>query len=289
MTEQYHASPAKGSVLVTGASSGIGDAISRALIEEGFTVYAVARRTERMQALAQQGAHVMALDIADGDSIARLVKTLSDDGVVLEGLVNNAGYGSYGVLEEVPIEEARRQFEVNVFGLMALTQALLPSMRQRGRGRIVNIGSMAGRLWMPVGGWYHATKFALEALSDALRVELRPFGIKVSLVQPGMIRSEWADIARASLEEDTAGAPYARIKRGMSRVLADQRQAGEPEQIARVVLHALTAARPRRRYLLPLHAKILVGLHWLLPTWLYERCVRALLARQGASTRDRRS
>ena len=273
-------------VLVTGASSGIGEAIVTALLEQGFIVYAGARRVERMSHLADKGARVLSLDITDADSIAAVLTRIERDGVELDGLVNNAGYGSYGVLEEVPIEEARRQFEVNVFGLMALTREVLPGMRRRRRGRIVNIGSMAGRIWFPVGGWYHATKYALEALSDALRVETRPFGLSVSLIQPGVIRSEWAAIARKPLCENPPEAPYARIKRGMAAILADHSRAGTPEMIAEAVVHALTASRPRRRYARPRDARILIFLHWLLPTWAWERGVRWLLARYARKASD---
>src|SRR3954470_17639690 len=181
--------------LVTGASSGIGAAAARRLHADGFTVYAVARRVERMKDLTDLGIRVEPVDVTDDASMTALVGTILAEAGRIDVLVNNAGYGSYGALEDVPIDEARRQFEVNVFGLARLTQLVLPQMRSRRSGRIVNISSMGGRIYEPLGSWYHATKFAVEGLSDSLRMELAPFGIQVVVIQPGAIRTEWAAIS----------------------------------------------------------------------------------------------
>src|SRR5512139_4283396 len=173
--------------LVTGGSSGIGECTVRELLDAGFVVYAVARRVERMQALSEAGAHVFAMDVTDDDSMVAGVQRIIDEQGRIDVLVNNAGYGSYGAVEDVPIDEARRQFEVNVFGLARLTQLVTPHMRRRESGTIVNISSIGGKIYEPLGSWYHATKFAVEGLSDSLRVELKPHGIDVVIIEPGAI------------------------------------------------------------------------------------------------------
>ena len=179
---------------VTGASSGIGEATARHLAGLGLTVYAGARRVERMEsALAPHGIRPIALDVTDDASMRAAVDRILAETGRIDALVNVAGYGSYGAVEDVPLDEARRQFEVNLFGLGRLIQLVLPSMRARARGRIVNISSIGGKIYEPMGAWYHATKFAVEGFSDSLRLELRPFGIKVVIIEPGLTESEWVD------------------------------------------------------------------------------------------------
>src|SRR5215207_11623280 len=177
--------------LITGASSGIGEATAVELLRRGFTVYGAARRVDRMAALADRGVHVIEMDVTDDASMTSGVERVIREQGRIDVLVNNAGYGSYGALEDVPLDEARRQFEVNVFGLARLTQLVLPHMRAQRDGYIVNISSMGGKIWEPLGSWYHASKFAVEGLSDSLRVEVAEFGIKVVIIEPGTIRSEW--------------------------------------------------------------------------------------------------
>jgi NAD(P)-dependent dehydrogenase (short-subunit alcohol dehydrogenase family) len=184
---------------ITGASSGIGMEAARGLLAAGYVVYAGARRIDRMAPLAGAGARLLSLDVTDDASMIAAVKTILGDTGRIDVLVNNAGYGSYGALEDVPIAEARRQFEVNLFGLARLSQLVLPTMRVRRAGRIVNISSIGGAFGEPFGSWYHATKFALEGLSDSLRMEVRRFGIDVVVIQPGAIVSEWNGIARDGL------------------------------------------------------------------------------------------
>ena len=169
--------------LITGASSGIGEATARQLAELGFTVYASARRVDRMSDLAARGIRTSSVDVCDDDSMVTLVETVIAETGRIDVLVNNAGYGLYGALEDVPIDEARRQFDVNVFGLARMTQLVLPYMRAQRDGYIVNISSMGGKIWEPLGSWYHASKFAVEGLIETLRYELRPFDIKVTLVE----------------------------------------------------------------------------------------------------------
>ena len=185
--------------LVTGASAGIGEATARALLAEGYRVFAGARRIERMAALADAGATLLKLDLTDDASIVGAVEAIKADAGCLDVLVNNAGYGSYGALEDVPLAEARRQFDVNVFGLARLSQLALPLMRAQKSGKIVNVSSIGGKVWEPMGSWYHATKFAVEGLSDSLRVEVERFGIDVIVIEPGAIKTEWAGIAAQGL------------------------------------------------------------------------------------------
>ncbi len=202
--------------LVTGGSSGIGEATARRLHELGWTVYAAARRTDRMAGLAGLGIHALALDVTDEASTAAAVDQIIGEQGRIDVLINNAGYGSYGALEDVPLSEARYQFEVNVFGLARLTQLVLPHMRRQRRGRIINVSSIGGRIHEPLGDWYHATKFAVEGLSDSLRAELRPFGIDVVVIQPGAVRTEWGAIAAQNLRRMSAshGLPAAGGVRG---------------------------------------------------------------------------
>ena len=195
--------------LVTGASSGIGAQTALLLQAAGFAVYAVARRVERMQPLASQGVRTLSMDVTEDSSVtAGLEKIIAETGRI-DVLVNNAGYGSYGSVEDVPIEEARRQFEVNVFGLARLIQLAVPHMRAQGSGRIINVSSIGGKIYEPLGGWYHAAKFAVEGLSDSLRIELRPFGIDVVIIEPGPILTEWNAIARQNMLQNFADTAYA--------------------------------------------------------------------------------
>lgn len=263
--------------LVTGASAGIGKSIVRRLIGEGWTVYGAARRVEQMADIQSEGAKILSMDVTDEASMVAGVDAILAAEGRIDALVNNAGYGSHGALEVVPIDEARRQFEVNVFGLARLVQLVLPTMRAAKSGTIVNIGSIAGRMWMPFGSWYHATKYSLEALSDALRVEVAPFGVRVVLVQPGAIRTEWGDIAVNNLVTRTTGTVYETPARNFSRILAGAGMAAGPEVIAKVVSRAVNSRCPRRRYAAPFHAKMLIFLSWLMPTCVWDFSMRRML------------
>ena len=269
--------------LVTGASAGIGKQLVRRLLREGWTVYGAARRLEQMADIAAEGARVLRMDVADEASMTSGVQQLLAAEGRIDALVNNAGYGSYGALEDVSIAEARRQFEVNVFGLVRLSQLVLPSMRSAGRGRIVNISSMAGRGWTPLGGWYHATKHSVEVLSDAMRVEVAPFGVQVVVVQPGRIESEWSGTAAATLRASGARSAYRERIEPFAALLEDYGGAASPEVVVDAVMKGLNAARPRRRYATPADARIGIVLHWLLPDaaweWLMDSGVRAFAKR----------
>jgi NAD(P)-dependent dehydrogenase (short-subunit alcohol dehydrogenase family) len=237
--------------LITGASSGIGKAAAVQLAELGYTVYAGARRVERMSDMADRGIRTRALDVADDATMVALVEAIIAETGRIDVLVNNAGYGLYGALEDVPIEEARRQFEVNLFGLARLTQLVLPQMRAQRDGYVINISSMGGKIWEPLGSWYHASKFAVEGLSDSLRVEVAEFGIKVVIIQPGSIRSEWSGIAADQLEATSANTAYARqakIIGAALRAVDRMPLASGPEVVAEAIAKAVQSPKPHTRY-----------------------------------------
>ena len=237
--------------LVTGASSGIGDATARRLAQLGYTVYAVARRADRMAALRERGIRTEPADVTDDATLVALVDKIISETGRIDVLVNNAGYGSYGALEDVPIAEARRQFDVNVFGLARLIQLVLPHMRAQRDGYIVNISSIGGKIWEPLGSWYHAAKFAVEGLSDSLRAEVAQFGIKVIVIEPGAIRTEWAAISADNLDAASAGTPYrdqARFVSGTLRATEKSRLTSGPAVVADAIGKAVQNPRPRTRY-----------------------------------------
>jgi NAD(P)-dependent dehydrogenase (short-subunit alcohol dehydrogenase family) len=237
--------------LITGASSGIGEATALQLAELGFTVYASARRLDRMSDLADRGIRTRSVDVTDDDSMVALIEQIIADTGRIDVLVNNAGYGLYGALEDVPIAEARRQFEVNVIGLARMTQLVLPQMRAQRDGYIVNVSSMGGKIWEPLGSWYHASKFAIEGLSDSLRVEVAAFGIKVVIIEPGTIKSEWSAIAAENLEATSAQTPYAgqaKLVGAGLRAVDRLPIASGPEVVAEVIGKAVQDPKPRTRY-----------------------------------------
>ena len=266
-------------VLITGASSGIGHATALALAARGWIVYGAARRVDRMQELEAAGCQVIAMDVTDDASLRAGVDRIIREQRRVDVLVNNAGYGSYGALEDVPIDEARRQFEVNVFGLARLSQLVIPTMRALGRGRIINVSSIGGRIYEPIGSWYHATKFAVEGLSDSLRIELAPHGIDVVIIQPGPIRTEWNSISRRSAEEYSGAGPYAAQARALVRNyerVDDSPASGAPEDVAAIIVRAATARRPKTRYATPASAKIVVAARRLLPDRIMDLILRRL-------------
>jgi NAD(P)-dependent dehydrogenase (short-subunit alcohol dehydrogenase family) len=237
--------------LVTGGSSGIGESAAEELQKAGFVVYAVARRVERMGAIAARGVHTFAMDVTDDASMVTGVERIIAEQGRIDVLVNNAGYGSYGAVEDVPIDEARRQFEVNLFGLARLSQLVLPHMREQGSGRIINISSVGGRLYEPFGAWYHATKYAVEGLSNSMRLEVAPFGVDVVLVAPAAIVTEWNTIARDSLLEVSGETAYAKYAKRAHKVLvtADRpAMASTPDVVGRKIAKAATVKRPKAVY-----------------------------------------
>jgi NAD(P)-dependent dehydrogenase (short-subunit alcohol dehydrogenase family) len=264
--------------LVTGGSSGIGEQTALGLQRAGFTTYAVARRVDRMLALANAGVTTFAMDVTDDASMTAGVERILGEQGRIDVLVNNAGYGSYGAVENVPIDEARRQFEVNLFGLARLIQLVTPGMRDRKSGRIINVSSIGGKYYEPMGAWYHATKFAVEGFSDSLRLELAPYGIRVVIIEPGPIRTEWNTIARDGLVEMSAGTPYEQQAEGVRARMAAGDQpmlSSGPEVVAKKIVKAATVGRPRTRYPVGRGAGAIVTARRLLP----DRAMDAVISR----------
>ena len=234
--------------LITGASSGMGKDFSLRLLDEGYIVYGVARRIERMSDIEGARGHTIKLDITDDSSIVATVDQIIKEQGRIDVLINNAGYGSYGAIEDVPIEEAKRQFEVNIFGLARLTQLVLPHMRKNNFGKIVNISSIGGKLHGPLGGWYHATKFALEGLSDCLRFETKQFGIDVIIIEPGGVESEWGGIALDAAMERSGSTAYSETAKGFKQIMETFKKHAPPKVISDLVVKALRAKKPKTRY-----------------------------------------
>jgi NADP-dependent 3-hydroxy acid dehydrogenase YdfG len=280
------AEPSK-AVLITGCSSGIGRATALRLAGSGWTVYATARRLESIAALGEAGCHTLALDVTDEDSMRVAVETVEQAEGAVGVLVNNAGYSQSGAIETVGMDAVRRQFETNVFGLVSLTQLVLPKMRAQRWGKIVNLGSMGGRLTFPGAGYYHATKHALEAISDALRFELRGFGIDVVLLEPGLITTDFGEAATASMADvagpDADGAgndPYARFNATVGAVTAGaydgpMRHLGAgPERVAKVIERAITRRRPPARITITPSAKLSIATRRLLGDRAWDAAMR---------------
>jgi NAD(P)-dependent dehydrogenase (short-subunit alcohol dehydrogenase family) len=263
--------------LVTGVSSGIGEATALELQSLGYTVYGAARRVERMAGLADRGIHTLAMDVTDEASMQAGVEQIIAETGRIDVLVNNAGYGSYGALEDVPLSEARYQFEVNVFGAARLTQLVLPHMREQRAGKIVNVTSMGGKIYTPLGAWYHATKFALEAISDCLRMEVKPFGIDVIVIEPGGIKTEWGGIAADKLRTVSGTGPYADQAAPMAESMvsdASRRRQSPPELIGKTIAKAVTARRPKTRYAVGYGAKPMIFMHSVLPDRAFDAFMR---------------
>jgi NADP-dependent 3-hydroxy acid dehydrogenase YdfG len=273
---------ATGPVLITGCSSGIGYATAERLLSDGHTVYATARHTDSIAGLAAKGAITLALDVTDEHSMSAAVQRVTDAEGAVGVLINNAGYSQSGAVESVPLDDVRRQFETNVFGLIRMCQLALPGMRERGEGTIVNIGSMGGRLTFPGGGIYHATKYAVEAISDALRFEVRGFGVHVVLVEPGLITTNFGEVAAGSVDAAAeADGPYTDFNRHVAKTTADAykgpmaRLGGAPEAVADTIAKALTAKRPKPRYVVTPSAHLLIGQRRITPDRVWDLMMRS--------------
>ena len=265
--------------LVTGASSGIGRDAAMRLRAAGFIVYGVARRTDRMQDLETQGVETLAMDVTDEDSTTVGINQILAQTGRIDVLVNCAGYGSYGAVEDVPLEEARRQFEVNLFGAARLIQLVLPGMRERRSGAIVNITSMGGKIYTPFGAWYHATKFAFEAFSDCLRMETQDFGIDVVIIEPGAITTEWGSIAADHLDKTSRAGAYAKHAQSVAQVFRSDstaKQSSSPDVIGKTIVKAVTTRRPKTRYAVGAGAKPLIFMHRWLPTRAFDAVARRI-------------
>jgi NAD(P)-dependent dehydrogenase (short-subunit alcohol dehydrogenase family) len=267
-----------GPVLVTGCSSGIGHATALRLARAGHTVYATARRASALAELAEAGATVRELDITDELSMKTVVEDIVTEHGRVGAVVNNAGYGAYGAVEDVPPQAMRAQFETNVFGAFRLVQLALPSMREARQGRIVNLSSMGGRLTFPFGGYYHASKHAVEALSDALRFEVRPFGVRVAIIEPGLITTRFGQTAAGTMTAATpAGSVYAeataKVEAAMERSYGNRLMTAGPDAVAKAVEHAVTAKRPKSRYVVTPAARGLITLRATVPGKAWDRVV----------------
>ncbi len=274
-------------VLITGASSGIGEETVKRLMTAGYTVYAGARRLDRMKPLADAGARLLALDVTDDGSMTAAVKTVMQETGRIDVLINNAGYGSYGALEDVPPEEARRQFDVNIFGLARLTQLVLPAMRAQGSGRIVNISSIGGKFGEAFGCWYHATKFAVEGLSDSLRMELHPHRIDVVVIQPGATHSEWSKIAHDSLIKYSGDGPYGNAASAHAKMMAAGHQGSipaPPSVIAKTIVQAVQSRNPKTRYVTGGLARTMLFLRRVLSDRAFDAMFR-MIERQMAKSK----
>ncbi|EPG74943.1 PF08643 family protein [Leptospira fainei serovar Hurstbridge str. BUT 6] len=253
-------------VLITGASSGIGKATAEILARNGFIVYGAARRLSEMDELKKLGGHPIQLDVTDAKTIERVIDQIIESEGKIDVLINNAGFGLYGSIEDTSIEDAKYQFEVNIFGLAKLIQSVIPHMRKQGSGKIINISSVSGKTYAPLSGWYHASKHAVEGLSDCLRLELKPFGIDVVIIEPGLIDSNFNDYIDPLLKRSSGGAYDAMANKiaNISRGYVEKGRKSSPKVIATAILDAINSSKPKRRYAVGRLAKpILFIRRWL--------------------------
>jgi NAD(P)-dependent dehydrogenase (short-subunit alcohol dehydrogenase family) len=267
-------------VLITGCSTGIGRATAERLADDGWNVHATARRLEAIEELGKRGCKTGELDVTDEHSMENAVAEVEKDGPI-GALINNAGYSQSGAIESIPMDSVRRQFETNVFGLMRMCQLVLPSMRGAGSGKIVNLSSMGGKLTFPGGGVYHATKHAVEALSDALRFEVKEFGIDVVVIEPGLIVTEFGETAAGSLDEVDEHGPYVKFNADLAKVTAEAYKGGMarfgagPEAVAKTISKAITTRRPSTRYKVTASARVVMGMRNLMTDRMWDRFVRS--------------
>ncbi len=265
-------------ILITGASSGIGFDAAQALAARGHRVYAAARRINNMEPLKASGIVTIKMDVTDEQSMVAGVKEVLDAEGHIDVLINNAGYGFFGAVENVPMEEARRQQEVNVFGLARLCQLVLPSMRAQHWGRIINLSSVAGRTVIYFGGWYHVSKYSVEAWSDAMRMELKPFGIDVVKIEPGAIKTDWGLIAADHLRVSSEGTPYEEEGSRWANTMRwaySSKYLSSPKVITRAILRAVDSRRPRTRYCTGRFARLMLFFHALLPARWWDAIMRS--------------
>jgi NADP-dependent 3-hydroxy acid dehydrogenase YdfG len=280
------ADPSK-AVLITGCSSGIGHATAAWLAQAGWNVYASARRPETLGELETKGCKTLALDVTDEASMQAAVKTVTDAEDAIGVLINNAGYSQSGAVETVPMDQARRQFETNMFGLLRLTQLVLPGMRAQRWGKVVNISSMGGRLTFPGGGLYHATKYSVEALSDALRFELRGFGVDVIVIEPGLIITNFGEVASASVQGTGGEGAYDGFNRKVAELTEGAyngpmaKLGAGPEAVAKTIERAIGSGHPRARYRVTASAKLMIGQRRLMPDRLWDLMMRSQFPTPG--------
>ena len=264
-------------ILITGASSGIGLDAAQTLARQGHRVWAAARRVELMEPLKNDGVHVLKMDVTDETSMQQGVETVIQAEGRIDVLVNNAGYGYFGAIENVPMSDARRQLEVNVFGLARLTQLVLPYMRKQGSGRIINTSSIAGKMTFYMGGWYNVTKYSVEAFSDALRMELKPYGIDVVMIEPGAIKTNWGIIAAQHLKESSAGTAYEEAGTRWADNMEwfyQTNMLSSPAVITKAISRAVNSRRPKARYCRGRFSFIGRIAHFVMPTRWWDAMMR---------------
>ena len=264
--------------IVTGASAGIGKETASLLLAQGYIVHAAARRVESMRDLERAGARVHFLDLTDGGSIVAFMATVLAESGRLDLLVNNAGYGAYGAVEEVSMSDGRAQMEVNFFGLVQLSRLAIPAMRRQRSGRIVNVTSVGGKIWSPFGAWYHASKFAVEGFSDTLRNEVRPFGIDVIIVEPAGTKTEWGSVAMENARKNSASGPYTAMFEAIAPAFAKNPGATTARHIAQVIWKAASVRKPTARYVAPFSGRAILAVRWVLSDgafdWLFGKLLR---------------
>ena len=263
-------------ILITGASSGIGKDTALSLIKEGHVVYGAARRLEMMQDIIQAGGHAIKMDILKERNIDEVVNQIVKEQNRIDVLINNAGYGLWGAVETISIAEAKRQFDVNIFGLAYLTKKIIPMMRKQKSGKIINMSSMGGKVYTPFGAWYHATKYALEGWSDCLRMELKNFGIHVILIEPGVIKTEFQDVMMDSTVERSIATPYEKKLRALKKATQEMYARGigsPPSTITNLIIKAINSNNPQRRYVGGLFAKPMLLIKKWFGDKIYEKAI----------------
>ena len=263
-------------ILITGASSGIGKDTALCLIKEGHVVYGVARRLEMMKEIVQAGGHAIKMDILKERNIDDVVNQITKEQNRVDVLINNAGYGLWGAVETISINEAKRQFDVNIFGLAYLTKKIIPIMRKQKSGKIINMSSMGGKVYTPFGAWYHATKYALEGWSDCLRIELKSFGIDVILIEPGVIKTEFQDVMMDSTVERSIGTPYEKKLKALEKATQEMYARGigsPPSTITKLIIKAINSHNPKRRYVGGLFAKPMLFIKKWFGDKMYEKAI----------------
>lgn len=270
-------------VLITGASSGIGFQAAIDLKNKGYIVYGAARRMDKLKQLEKEGINILELDVTDEESMVNCINTITNQNGGVDILVNNAGYGSFGSIEDVELDEGKRQFEVNLFGLARMTQLVLPYMRSKKKGKIINMSSVGGKVHTPFGGWYHATKFAVEGFSDCLRMEVKPFNIEVILIEPGGIKTDWGIIASNNLEKISGEGAYKKeanaVAKSLRKMYTEGKGTSNPSIVSSTIVKAVLKKKPKTRYLIGANSKSLFFLKRILTDRAYDRILMKYMSK----------
>lgn len=265
-------------VLITGASAGMGKETAKLLADCDYKVYGVARRVDKMQDLERSGVNVLHMDVANEQSMSAVVSRIVEKEGKIDVLINNAGFGSYGAVEDVPMDDARYQMEVNLFGLARMIQLVLPHMRDQQYGKIVNVTSIGGKMAAPLGGWYHASKFAVEGLSDSLRLEVKPFGIDVIVIEPGGVKTEWGGIAFDHAKKISGDTAYKDLTEKAEKIFSKTTDNNiEPVEIAELIKEAIEAKQPKTRYVKGYLAKPILTLKKWLSDSMFDKILMSQL------------